>query len=515
MKTHLSFSLLWIIGCLFFQLIPLSMKAQGIVISPNAYVTNPATASVRLGGSDTLIIQSTAAGTGSLINNGTFVGPAKIERYMTGAKWHIVSSPVTGQSFSSFITNSANNIPWLSGTNPVQYGIMEYDEVNDKWSTPFTASKTGNFVATQGYGVRNRVDGKITFKGNIMTDNQTVTLTRGKYGWNCIGNPFTSPILVKGLGGILDDNLVNLDQNYAGIYIWDEQPNYNNSGLKKDYRVHCNTPYTFPFEIQENSGTYVAVGQAFFMKSKSGGGNFTFKQAMKTHQSGVAFRSTQTGWPALRLQVSGNSLVSTTVIAFNENMTTGLDPSYDVGMLKANPSFALYSRLVETDGLDYAVQAIPDSLETAVIPIGVDCAVGATLTFKLEKAFFPEECDVTLEDRLRNQFYEFEENAAYSAEVASNTKGVGRFYLHISNLRTPIFQHQKANFLVYAHSGRFVVKGNLEEGTAISICTLDGRVVGQYRPDNSRIFQSKVGLKGVYIIKIANKSNQYTCKIAL
>ncbi|MFZ4454985.1 MAG: T9SS type A sorting domain-containing protein [Bacteroidales bacterium] len=487
-----------------------------MIVPASTYLTIPTGANVRLTGTDSLTIQSTASGTGSLICNGTFAGPAKVERYMTGAKWHIVSSPVTGQSFSSFITNSANNIPWLSGTNPVQYGIMEYDEPNDKWSIPFTAAKSGNFVTSQGYSVRNRADGKITFKGNIMTANQTVTLTRGKYGWNCIGNPFTSTIQVKGLGGILSDNIADLDQNYAGIYIWDEQANYNNSGLKKDYRVHCNTPYTFPFNIQENSDTYVAVGQAFFMKSKSSGGTFTFKQSMKTHQTGVTFRSTQGNWPAVRLQANGNNLVSTTVVAFNESMSKGLDPSYDVGMLKGNPAFALYSRLIDSDGFDYAVQALPDTISTEEIPIGLDCTVGTSVTFKMEKAFLSEGCDVILEDRQKSIFTEFEdEDSFYTTDIASNNTGIGRFYIHITNLGTGTLNYKDERFLVYGSSGKIIVKGNLREISSVDIYTTDGKIIDKITPNNEAIFQSKCYTKGVYIVKLTNSHRNYSRRVIL
>ncbi|MDD2798178.1 MAG: T9SS type A sorting domain-containing protein [Bacteroidales bacterium] len=486
-------------------IIPKKLDAQGLVVPVGTYISVPSDANIRLGSSDSLTIQSTASGTGSLISNGTFTGAAKVQRYMTGAKWHIVSSPVSGQSFTNFILDGANNIPWLSGTNPVQYGIMEYDEANDKWSTPFIAAKSGDFVTSQGYSVRNRADGVMTFKGSgILTGNQTVTLIRGKYGWNCIGNPFTSVIQVKGLGGILADNLNNLDQNYAGIYVWDEQPNYNNSGLKKDYRIHCNTPYTFPFSIQETADTYIAVGQGFFMKSKTGGGTFTFTQAMKSHQSGVAFRSANESWPAIRLQANGNNLVSTTVVAFGSEMTNGLDPSFDVAMLKGNPNFALFTRLVESDGLDYAVQALPETFDDdGMIAIGLDCAVGADITFKLEQAFLPTDSKVTLEDRQTSTFTTFvDDQTSYTTNIATNTKGIGRFYLHITNLGTGITSNQSNRFLVYGNGDRILLKGNFREVTEVTIYTTDGKFVEKITPKEDVILQTKSHTRGVYIVRI-------------
>ena len=40
-------------------------------------------------------------------------------------------------------------------------------------------------------------------------------------------------------------------------------------------------------------------------------------------------------------------------------MTKGLDPSYDVGKMKGNPDIALYTKLIEDNGIDFTIQALP------------------------------------------------------------------------------------------------------------------------------------------------------------
>ena len=40
-------------------------------------------------------------------------------------------------------------------------------------------------------------------------------------------------------------------------------------------------------------------------------------------------------------------------------MTEGLDTSCDDGKLKGNPDIALYTRPVEGNGVDFALQALP------------------------------------------------------------------------------------------------------------------------------------------------------------
>ena len=63
-----------------------------------------------------LTILSDATGTGSLIT-GTSSGVAAstvAQRWMTAAKWNIVSSPVSGQTVANFLTNNP-----VSGNNGI------------------------------------------------------------------------------------------------------------------------------------------------------------------------------------------------------------------------------------------------------------------------------------------------------------------------------------------------------------------------------------------------------------
>ena len=506
MKKRLLLNILFSIVVVVSLHITLQSVGQGIIIPVGSYFSIPSGDYVRMTGADTLTIQSSATGTGSLICNGTITGPSKVERYMTGAKWHIVTPPVSGQSFTSFILNAANNIPSLSGTNPLQYGVMDYDEATDKWSTTFTADKSGNFSVMKGYSVRNRADGKIVFKGNLTTGNQSSTLTRGKYGWTCLGNPYSSIITAKGAGGLLASNSASLDPLFAGLYLWDEQANYNNSGLKKDYRVICNTPYSFPFNIVEESQQYIAAGQGFFVKSKTGGGTFSFTPSMQMHQSGSYFKAVQANWPAIRITANGNNATTSTVIAFNSEMTRGLDPTYDVGMLKGNPDFSVFSRMNASDGTDFAVQARPESsLDADTIAIGIDCKTASAVTFKIEKAFFPEDCDIVFEDRQNRTFTELSESDElnYTTNVIANNKGTGRFFLHINNKSTNINAIPEHKFNTYSSSNRIHVSGILSEIKDIAIYYIDGKLAELNKQNSNLLFSSKELPRGIYVVKIS------------
>ena len=98
---------------------------------------------------------------------------------------------------------------------------------------------------------------------------------------------------------------------------------------------------------------------------------------MQVIQNGLALKSANTSWPAVELTVKTDSLSSYTDIAYNEKMTLGLDPSYDAGLLRGSNKLSVYSHLVNDNGLDFAIQCLPENqLENMVVPIGIDRSQG-------------------------------------------------------------------------------------------------------------------------------------------
>ena len=89
--------------------------------------------------------------------------------------------------------------------------------------------------------------------------------------------------------------------------------------------------------------------------------------------STLIYKNTKNQWPSVELIVENNDLFNSTAIGFNENMSSGLDPSFDIGKMKGNPGIALYSKLIEDNGIDFAIQALPLlNNEKIEIKIGLD-----------------------------------------------------------------------------------------------------------------------------------------------
>ena len=81
---------------------------------------------------------------------------------------------------------------------------------------------------------------------------------------------------------------------------------------------------------------------------------------------------------------NGNNSANT-VVAFNNNMTKGLDPTYDAGLLRGNASVNLYSRLVDDNGVDFAIQSLPEQYNDLVIPLGVESKDGGEAQHQSER----------------------------------------------------------------------------------------------------------------------------------
>jgi hypothetical protein len=74
--------------------------------------------------------------------------------------------------------------------------------------------------------------------------------------------------------------------------------------------------------------------------------------------------STQNGgqsptWPGIRLFVRSGSREASTLVVFNEVMTEGLDPGFDIGLMSNSHDPEIFTTLVEDNGNWFARQALP------------------------------------------------------------------------------------------------------------------------------------------------------------
>ncbi|MEI6143684.1 MAG: T9SS type A sorting domain-containing protein [Mariniphaga sp.] len=483
--------------------------SAGKALTVNSTLTNTA-------GITGLIIKSDGTGTGSLKIVGTTSASATVERIMEPTKWHIVSAPAI-EDLGDFLTRN-KAIPYLSSDATI-LGMKDYNTNSNIWNVPFTTATSGSMVTGKGYLVRTAVVAAeatiLNFNGtlNVGTKNVTVSLS-GTNGWNCIGNPYTSAIKLSdgtvdatGLNNFLDVNSTKMDNISFGAYV------YTGTGSANGYEV---INYAAPYLGVD---TYASLGQGFFVKAKTDGLTIAFTPAMQFHISeGVApFKAAAKQAPSIKLKVTNGVASASTNILFIDDATKGLDKGYDAGILKADPSFALYTKLVEPFDAEFQLQCLPtNQYDKLIIPIGIDSKAAGEIVFTVETVQLDPTCIVILEDKLTNTFTDLSKES-YKAAVLADTKGADRFYLHtsdiISGLEDPVLPDK---LTAYAKGNKEIrVLGEVGDGAVATLVNGLGQVVLTKKLGAGSL--NIIGLpnltSGLYMLNINDKGASQTIKV--
>ncbi len=440
---------------------------------------------------------------GEIINYGTLsiLGTTTYERYIPGDDWHIVASPVSGQAINDFVIS--NSIQYFEQED--NYDLAPYDESTDSWNPYTTISNNTNMVVGKGYAMRRSENasstGIVSFTGTLNQADVQITLNRNNNGWNCLGNPFASAL--KGTGNensFLANNIDMLDPEFAGLYLWDYNIN--------DYRVFVNS-----------DNEEIAPCQGFIIRAKNDGEIVNIDADLQVFAF-PSFKSEELPWPTINLIVSGENVSNYTRFVFNNEMTNGLDPTYDAGKLKGNPSFALYSHLVEDGNVDLAVQALPiQNHEMLRIPLGLDCNDGGMVTFTAFTEELPAGMQVILEDTQNNEFTNLSgEGTAYSTFIDVGTNGTGRFYLLTSNESITYTNELSRNELKINIKDK-IIDVFLSEASNPEVTLYNS--VGQLCDIKTESGTNKVSVnanscpKGIYILMLKAQNEWYTQKVIL
>ena len=354
------------------------------------------------------IESSVSAGSGSLIVSGTPVGNVTYNRLLregddVGDK-HLFSSPVYNQDITNFISTHASKID----------NVRIHDEVSGGWAN-ITA---GPFYSGKGYSVyqTDNSDGAFSFTGQIVktasmpatspymksyADRVIIDATDpygenhtnmvdgywvsgrsydiyGSGGWNLLGNPFTSAI---DAAAFISTNAGDFDPHYQALYVYD--------GKNSVYKYAASVIPGYPPDYVQGGlfGNNIQAGQGFFVLANNNGVQFDFSSSMQVQNTGVAFLKSAGAedepWPGLMLKVRYGNKESQTLIAYNSDMTTGLDPGYDLGQLSTYPEVEVYTSLVQKDNsVNFARQVLPltDS-DKNIVPVGIDSEKGGEITF--------------------------------------------------------------------------------------------------------------------------------------
>ncbi|MDF1559904.1 MAG: G8 domain-containing protein [Bacteroidales bacterium] len=499
-------------------------------ISPGAAVT----VTGDLTSNDLLIIASSSlTSNGSLIVRGTSTGNVTYNRQLRAednfGERHFFSSPVSGLSVPAFI--AANN-------NLSQ--IWEWNEVDATWPTV----TTGTFESGKGYNLSQTSGslGMYSFTGTIVNSatfiatspykegyidrsspaaygvgNETADiwapgrswLLYGGGGWNIMGNPFTSAINAE---TFITVNAAKFDPHYQALYVYD--------GVNNVYRYVAETVPGYP--ESGSFGSMVQVGQGFYVLALYNNIQFDFNNTMQEHSTGTPMLKsslTEDPWPGLQLKVKYGDKESSAAVVYNNNMTFGNDPGYDIGQFSTSSDVVIYTALVEKDNsVNFVRQAIPlEGADTYKVSVGVDTKNGGEVTFSAFTVPL-ENLKFWLEDRAAGIFTDLT-TKSYTVTLPANTYGTGRFYI-VASANTPTSVNQplgEAGLRIWTSYGSVIIKGEVSEKAICEIFNLQGqKIISTNLIDGglNTVTLPSV-LHGVIIVRVTDGVNVATRKISV
>ncbi len=363
----------------------------------------------------------------------------KADIYLNKAKFHYISSPVsTSQTFSALnmgLTGGNGNDSFYYWDEAQEYnGVIGnwVDILNGSDGTGSASQMTTNsFQTAKGYTIRyQHASHTLSLTGNVLDADQSVAVTRTSgstgEGWNLVGNPFTASIAANSSAGgnnLLSANSGLLDPVYDGIYLWDEQPSYQGN-RDDDLPVSNASP-----------STYISSGQSFMVKVKTSG-NLSFSKDLQNNDASVTFYKNDTAdnWIRCWFGLSRKGkLKNETLIAFGAEMTKDLDVSYDVGDYKMNSATALYTKLVNDDGYDFSIQALPPLNTPETIKVGLDAdSTGDYVLSLVRDENLSDTTTILLEDKKTGALINLRKGNEYSFSVDKPGRISDRFTLYFN-----------------------------------------------------------------------------------
>ena len=448
----------------------------------------------------------------SLMVDGSVTGDVKYNRHVTSNAGgnDIIAPPVSGEAFTSFISNNSNI---LANSGQTVYLFGPFEKPTNDYQL-YSNIEASSLEAAKGYRTASTDDGTFTFTGAVTTGSLNVPIvkTGTEYAkWNLVGNPYTSYIKLE---DFLLANLNELDPNTVAVYGYDADPT-NNGSLW--------TIWNMAFS-DANPNTLIAPGQGFFVSSKDGGSNVSFTPSMRTTGSTddfIAGRNAANTISHFVIKMTSTNKISGTDIYFKENATLGLDIGYDAELFEEEPSpYSIYSELTEgNQDLNMAIQSIgfDDVNGTTVIPLGVNLSQGVQVVISMDTSEL--NYNVYLEDTVTNSTILLN-TSDYSLTPNTDLLGTGRFYLRYETETLSVIDSGLNDIQIYNNSDlkEIVVKGQLTEDTSLILYDIQGREI--IRTDleiNTTINSIDVSnySKGVYLVQLTNSISTISKKLII
>ena len=454
----------------------------------------------------------------SLIVSGTATGDITYNRYVNAEGengWDLIGSPVEGQSISDFVTANSGVI----ATSGSYSAVGTYDNSDDSWenySNTGAGWQAGDFELGTGYQMATTAGATMAFTGTVPTSNQTSSVVNNHDNsgrrWNLVSNPFTSYVNANddadGTNNFLSVNSGVIDSEYLAAYGWDAD----------------GTGYTaYGQDYNTNTAIYIAPGQAFMIAADSdSAANLSLTSNMQTVSGTNDFISADImDATEVYLRVyNGDAFIEDTHIKFQDEMTLGLDPGYDLGNYYQGAAIST-RLLVDDEGTNFAHQQLPISaMENAVIPLVINQSAGQEFRINLHTATIPDP-NVYLEDVEEGTFTNlYEGDFVYTP--TSDLSGAGRFFIHMTadTMSNEEVSTSMLNAYKEIDASYITIEGLATQSneTKVSLYNILGREVLAATLNNNMGTQtiSTLGLSaGIYVIELESGSDRLTKKLLI
>lgn len=452
------------------------------------------------GGNEGFVLESTVAGTASLIHATQSV-PATVQRYISGnaEDWHFLSTPVSNQAIAS-----SSWVPAGTYGNGTGYDLYVFNEPTPCWvyqlnTSPTSSSEnpnwpnihpSANFESGRGYLYSVQASNPTNeFAGNLnngtvsypVTNNSTVDPLL--IGFNLIGNPFPSSIDWKASSGWTRSNLLDSGGGYD-MWIWNPAAN--------NYGVYSSVGSTGTNGITN----FIAPMQGFFVRT---GSNATIEMTndIRVHTDASNWFKNNTNFEKLqniKVKITSESGFGSdeVLIQFGASANqSGAAKLYST--IQTAPSTYL-----TTGNEELSVRYLTNPTSNPKVTLAFK--PGATGSYTVSTDFDTANYDfVILEDKKAKINHDLKDSPTYDFK-ASIEDDTDRFILHfeeipIGDISLPIIIYYDGNEIVFDLT-------LIQNPTDIKIVDILGRT----------IIEKTIRGKTVYYIPVTNKNQVYIVK---
>jgi hypothetical protein len=517
---------------------------ETLIIEPGAHFTVVGTTT--LSGTEGIVIQSDATGTGSFIDNGTISGPgtASVERYIdnTYINWHFLSSPVTAQpiwpefaptpdyttgwnllpvgppyfNWDFYYFNPycpTNGLVWVNLRYPkddTHQGTYNDRTYNDPNSSAGFGNAVPNFLVGKGYLVAYNTswDGSSrtnhNFTGSLNTSSIPIPIinysTSSGSAYNLVGNPYPSSINWQSdKWGTGRDNL----DNTSGYDYWIWNDSYRNYGV-----------YNTLNESGSNGVSQdIAPEQAFFVRASTGSNlTLTMNNNVREHSSQSWLKEVDAMPNQIRFKLT------TDKNTYSDEMIFGVHASYDNG--GSAKFWSMYTEAPEIwsikNGNDYSIDRMPSIDQNTTVTIGIKAGVDGTYTVTASGVAEFGSASVLLEDLKTGATQELKNNPVYS--FAANPSNVpARLRLHFGGPFGVASTSKVNDITVYSYDNTIFVRNNNENNLAgdVFVYNLIGQKILQRKFDGKL---TKIDLNippGLYLANVVTAKENVSRKVVV